>query len=183
VALVWCMMKYMKKIMPVLTIGFSLFVLSGAVFAQARQGAGGQTETVVGNRGIEAATGSLNRVVARRNSDAVGEQVRTMVQSQEKVQVRTKTALHQMDQRGEAMKLMIGPDYKSADQVRGGVVSLRNDIVKLEELKDEVLPSDIGDVQGAIDGLQVEADELEVQLAERVSGFSLFGWLARLLAR
>ncbi|MFH1566229.1 MAG: hypothetical protein ABIB98_03480 [bacterium] len=52
----------------------------------------------------------------------------------------------------------------------------------LEQIKEGSLPADVGNVQGAIDELQVEADELETQLTEQLSGFSLFGWLAKLLA-
>jgi len=152
------------------------------VFPQGdQQGQGGQ-QAGTGNSGIETATQNLNRVVERNNNPETGEQVRSMVQNHEKVQVRTKTVLQQMSQRNKAVKFMIGPDYKNAGQVRSDVVSLRNDIEKLEQIKEDSLPVDAGDVQGAIDELQVEADELEAQLTDQLSGFSLFGWLAKLLA-
>lgn len=144
-----------------------------------QQGQGGQ-QTGTGNKGIETAIQNLNRVVERNNNPEVGEQVRSMVQNHEKVQTRTKTALQVMSQRNIAVKFLLGPDYKNAGQVRNDVVSLRNDIRKLEQIKEDSLPTDAGDVQGAIDELQVEADGLETQLEEQLSGFSLFGWLARL---
>jgi hypothetical protein len=172
----------MKKTAFILTIAYLLVILPNVILARGGQQVSGQDQVEVGNRGIETAATSLNRVVERRNSDAVGEQVRTMVQNQEKAQVRTKTALHQMSQRSETVKFMVGPDYKNVGQVKSDVVSLRNDISRLEELKEDVLPSDMGDVQGAIDDLQVEADGLEAQLEDELSGFSLFGWLSRLLS-
>ena len=173
----------MKKIFSISILAISLLVLPTVVFAQGnQQGQGGQQQAVTGNSGIETATQNLNRVVERNNNPEIGEQVRSMVQSHEKVQTRTKTALQQMSQRNKAVKFMIGPDYKNAGQVRSNVVGLRNDIKKLEQIKDDSLPADAGDVQGAIDELQVEADELETQLTEQLSGFSLFGWLAKLLA-
>jgi len=201
----------MKKIISISILAISLLVLPTIVLAQGKQqGQGVQQQdrvqdptthedtTVVspqgnqqnqggqqvgtGNKGIKTAIQNLNRVAERNNNPEIGEQVRSMVQNHEGVQTRTKTALQQMSQRNKAVKLMIGPDFKNAGQVRSDVVSLRNDIRKLERIKENSLPADASDVQGAIDELQIEADELEAQLTEQLSGFSLFGWLAKLLA-
>ena len=200
----------MKKIKFVLVIILSLIVLPVVVLAQGsqqgqggvqqriqdlttheddatvssqgnQQGQGGQ-QTGTGNRGIETAIQNLNRVAERNNNPEIGEQVRSMVQNHEEMQVRTMTALQQMSQRNQVLKFMFGPDYKNAGQVRSDVVGLRNDIRKLERIKENSLPADAGDVQGAIDELQVEANELEAQLTEQLSGFSLFGWLVKLFA-
>ena len=200
----------MKKILSISILGISLLALPTIVLAQGnQQGQGGSQQRVqdptptthddttvvspqgdqqgqgagTGNRGIDTAIQNLNRVAERNNNPEIGEQVRSMVQNHEKVQTRTKTALQTMSKRNTAVKFMIGPDYKNAGQVRSDVVSLRNDIRKLEQIKEEALPADAGDVQGAIDELEIEADELEVQLTEQLSSFSLFGWLAKLLAK
>jgi len=199
----------MKKIITISAVLLAVFILPSFVLAQgSQQGQGGQQDRVqdptthddavvsaqgsqqgqggqqdgTGNKGIETAIQSLNRVVERNNNPEIGEQVRSMVQNHEKVQVRTKTALKEMSQRNKALKFLLGPDYKNAGQVRSDVVGLRNDIKKLEQIKAGSLATDAGDVQGAIDELQVEADELEAQLSEELSGFSLFGWLTKLLA-
>jgi len=175
----------MKKIIIILTIMLLFFVMSSFVLAQRQsnqKGQGGQQQTEEVNRGIEMAIQNLTRVTERSNNSEIGEQVRSMIQSHEKIQKRTKEALQQMDQRNQAVKLLIGPNYKNAGQVRSDVVGLRNDIKKLEQIKDKSLPADSGDIQGAIDELQTEATELESKLAERLSGFSLFGWLAKLFA-
>ena len=179
----------MKKIITISIIALLVFVIPSSALAQRGQQAQGnqpdqgeKQQVGTGNRGIETATTNLSRVSERNNNPEVGEQLRTMVQNHKKVQVRTKTALQQMSQRNRAVKLLVGPDYKNAGQVRSSIVGLRNDIKKLEQIKDKSLPSDIEDIQGAIDELQVEAEEIETQLSEQVSGFSLFGWLAKLLA-
>jgi hypothetical protein len=198
----------MKKIITISAISLAIVMSPTLVSAQGvRQGQGGTQQMVqdpalpsnldtlplggqqgqgaqqaeAGNRGLETAAKSLSRVAERVNNPEVGEQVRAMAQNHEQVQVRTKTALQQMSQRSQAVKFMIGPDYKNAGQVRSDVVGLRNDISKLEKIKEDSLPADVGDVQGAIDELQVEADALETQVTEELSGFSLFGWVARLL--
>ena len=202
----------MKRIITISVISLVVFVLPSFVLAQGnQQGQGAQQrvqdptthddaavispqgnqqgqeeeeeeEAGTGNKGIGTAIQNLNRVTERNNNPEIGEQVMSMAQNHEKVQVRTKTALHQMSQRNQVMKFMIGPDYKNAGQVRSDVVGLRSDIRKLEQIKEGSLPADAEDIQGAIDELQVEADELETQLAEQLAGFSLFGWLAKLLA-
>ena len=175
------MSRVMKKYVKILLV-FLLFLvlIVGETGAQRGQQAGQQL-VEAGNRGMETAIQSLNRVSERNNNPEIGEQIREMVQRHEKIQ--TKTALQQMSQRKQLVKLLIGPDYKNAGQVRSDVVGLRNDIRQLTRIQEKALPIDAGDVQGAIDELQAEADDLEAQLAEQVSGFSLFGWLSRLLSQ
>lgn len=176
-------MKVMKKIITASVISLAVLILPSSALAQGNQrGQGAQQPVEAVSKGMKAATQNLNRVVERNNNPEVGEQVRAMVQTHEQIQARTKTAFQQMDQRNRAVKFMIGPDYKNAGQVRSDVVGLRNDIKKLEQIKEDALPTDAGDVQGAIDELRVEADDLEAQLTERLSRFSLFGWLAKLFS-
>ena len=173
----------MKKIITILIIALLVFAIPSFVLAQGRQrGQGGKQQIGEGKKGIETAVQNLNRVTERNNNPETGEEIRSMVQNHEKVETRTKTALQKMSQRNLAVKFLIGPDYKNAGQVRKDVVGLKNDIKKLEQIKKKSLPADVEDIQGAIDELQVESDELETQLSEQLSGFSLFGWLTRLLA-
>lgn len=134
------------------------------------------------NRGIKMANENLNKVVERKNNPEIGEQVRVMIQNHEQIQTRTKTSLQKMSNRNQAVKFLIGPDYKNAGQVRSDVVGLRNDISQLEKIKEDATATDEEDIQTAIDELQVEADQLDAQLEEQLSGFSLFGWLARRFA-
>lgn len=173
----------MKKTIFILTILLSLFIFPTVILAQRGQQASGEQQVGTGSRRIETAAQNLNRVTERNNNPEVGEQIRSMVQNHERAQVRTTTALQQMSRRNQAVRFLIGPDYKNAGQVRSDVVGLRNDIRQLEQIKEGALSADAEDVQGAINELQVEADELEAQLTEQLSGFSLFGWLARLLAK
>ncbi len=171
-----------KRINVLLAILMTLTVSSFALAQGNQQGQGEPQQINADNKGIESAAQSLKRVVDRNNNPGVGEQIRAMVESHEEIQTRTKTALSQMSQRNSMVKFFIGPDYKNAGQVRSDVVGLRNDIKKLEQIKEGYSPDDAEDIQGAIDELQVEANELENQLTEELSGFSLFGWLSKLLA-
>jgi len=185
----------MKKTITILVTVLLVISLPSFVLAKANQpgqdlvtspqaGQSDQPQAGAGNDngGIETATQNLDRVVNRINNPETGAQIRSMVENHNKVKTRTKTALHQMDQRNQAIKFLLGPDYKNAGQVRSDVVGLRNDIRKLEQIKNKALSVDATDIQAAIDELQVETDEFETQLEEQLSGFSLFGWLAKLLA-
>jgi len=173
----------MRKILTISIIAFTIFALPTYVLAQGnQQGQGTRQQAVSGKKGIGTAIQNLNRVNERNNNPETGEQIRSMVQNHQNVQARTMTALHKMNQRNQTLKFLIGPDYKNAGQVRSDVVGLRNDIRKLEQIKQGSLPEDVEDIQSAIDELQFEANGLDSQLAEELSGFSLFGWLAKLLA-
>lgn len=145
-------------------------------------GAGNQVGSGAMGQGIGKATQSLNRVAERTNNPEIGEQVRTMVQSHQQIQTKVQTAVQAMSKRNGVVKFLLGPDYKNAGQVRSNVVDLRNDIDKLERMKADATASDVEDIQTAIDELQIEADTLDAQLEEELSGFSLFGWLARRFA-
>ncbi|MBU0975106.1 hypothetical protein KKD03_05405 [Patescibacteria group bacterium] len=172
----------MNKIIATMVIALSLLVIPSTVLAQDSQKGQGISQQQ-GTGGIVAASQSLDRVSQRNNNPEIGEQIRVMVQSHEQVQARTETALNKMSQRNQAVKLIIGPDYKNAGQVKSDVVGLRDDIEELELLKEDSLPADEEDIQGAIDQLEVEAEDLEVKLDEQLSGTSLLGWLMRLFVK
>jgi hypothetical protein len=77
---------------------------------------------------------------------------------------------------------MLGPDYKNAGEVRSQVVKLRNQIGQLTRLRER----QSGTAQAAIDetiaSLKTELAGIETKLYESVKGFSLLGWLNKLLS-
>jgi hypothetical protein len=105
-----------------------------------------------------------------------------MTEEHQEIQTKTQTAMKNMSQRNTALKFFLGPDYKNAGEVRSNLVNLRNDISKLETLKETANEEDMEDIDAAITELKAEADSLDTQLEEELSGFSLFGWLAQRLA-
>ena len=142
------------------------------------QGSGGSTR-----QGIEDATQSLTRVSERVNNPEVGEQIRVMTESHEQIQNKVMTALSSMQARSGLMKFIFGPNYKNAGEIKTQAAQLRNDAVELTSLREELtLAADQEEVQGAIDSLEEEADTLESELDQELQGFSLFGWLNRILS-
>jgi len=82
------------------------------------------------------------------------------------------------------MRFIFGPDYKNAGEVRSQIAQIQNDIRDLEALKDDLTSTtDQREVQEAIDNLESEAEALQTDLDQKLEGFSLFGWLNRLLSR
>ena len=142
------------------------------------QGSGGGI-----GQGIEDATQSLTRVSERTNNPEVGEQIRVMTESHVQVQTKAKTALSNMQARSKALKFFFGASYQNAGEIKAQAAQLRSDAGELANLKDELTSTtDQEEVQGAMDSLEEEAVALEAQLEQELEGFSLFGWLNRILS-
>jgi len=140
-------------------------------------------EVTVTREKLQSATENLNRVVTRTNNPEVGEQIRTMAENHVRVQERVETALSRIDSRGRFLKFVFGPDYKNAGEVRGQIAEIQGDIEELTAIKDDLTYTDQQEVQDAIDNLESEAETLTTELDQKLEGFSLFGWLNRLLSR
>jgi len=150
--------------------------------AQDETGAGSGSGQSFG-QGLQGSTENLNRVTTRSNNPETGEQVRTMVERHERVQTKTATALKSMSKRSGLAKLILGPDYKNAREVKGAMTELNSDIDTLTTLKEDMWGLDAENIQTAIDGLQEEVAVLEGELENQTTGFSLFGWLGKLISR
>ena len=142
------------------------------------QGSGGEM-----GLGIEAATQNLTRVSERTNDPLIGQQIRTMTESHVQLQTRAKTALQNMNARSRALKFFFGASYQNAGVVKAQAAQLRADAGELASLKDKLtLAADQEEIQAAIDNLETEAVVLENELEQELQGFSLFGWLNRILS-
>ena len=91
------------------------------------------------------------------------------------------SSLKEMEGRPGFLKFVVGPDYKNAGQVRSEIVRLRNQISKLTRTREGLSASDRSTVDQTISALQKDMTSIETQLNNALSGFSLFGWLSRLL--
>lgn len=134
-------------------------------------------------QGMQGSTQNLNRVSERSNNPETGEQVRTMVERHERIQVKTSTAIKNMNKRSGLGKFILGPDYKNAGEVKGVMSELNDDVDALTILRDDAVGQDAEDIQSAIDDLQDEIVVLEDELEDQTTGFSLFGWLGRLISQ
>jgi hypothetical protein len=147
----------------------------------AQDGSGSGSGQMFG-QGLEDSTQNLNRVVTRKNNPETGEQVRVMAERHSEIKTQTQTALKKMSKRSGLAKFVLGPDYKNAGEVKGAVNQLNEDIDALMTLKESMWGLDSTDVDTAIENIQTEVEILEGELETGTSGFSLFGWLGKLIS-
>jgi len=133
--------------------------------------------------GLENAIQTLTRVSERFNNPETGEQVRTMTENHTRSQEKINTALSSMRSRSKLLKFVFGANYQNAGEVKAQAAQFRSDAEDLAKFKEELTyASDQEEMQDAIDNLEGEADALETELNQELQGFSLFGWLNRILS-
>jgi len=81
-------------------------------------------------------------------------------------------SLPKVENRPQIYKLIIGPDYKNAGQVRSQIVHLQNQVRKLDRLG----------LSDAAASLSSELSDIQASLAASLNGVSLFGWLTKFLS-
>jgi len=135
------------------------------------------------DRQVRSTIRKMERLMEKIGDPAVSEEVEGMTEEQERLEVRAEVALEKMQGRPGFLKFILGPDYKNAGEVRSQIVRIRNQIRQMTRLENRV-DSEEGktSLQDAVAALEEKAKEIENKLTEALSGFSLFGWLARLLS-
>ena len=91
------------------------------------------------------------------------------------------SSLNKINTRSGLAKLVIGPDYKNAGAVRSEIVHLQNQVRQLTRLESKASTSEKTAIQESISSLNEELLAVETRLNESLKGFSLFGWLSKLL--
>ncbi|KKQ68946.1 MAG: hypothetical protein US90_C0020G0001, partial [Candidatus Shapirobacteria bacterium GW2011_GWE2_38_30] len=91
------------------------------------------------------------------------------------------SSLNKISTRSGLAKLVIGPDYKNAGAVRSEIVHLQNQVRQLTRLESKASTSEKTAIQESISSLNEELLAIETRLNESLKGFSLFGWLNKLL--
>jgi len=125
----------------------------------------------------------LERVQERVNNESLRGEIQERVQNQAEATERIQNALEKIEGRPAYLRFLIGPDYKNAGELRSQIVRLRNEIRQLTNLKERLSGTEAEEVQTTIDELETESNTLETNLQEKLTGFSLFGWLARLFVK
>lgn len=132
---------------------------------------------------MESAVRKAEQLKERINNPEVGEQLQNSVEAQQHAQERIQETLTDMKARPGFLRFILGPDYKNAGQVRSQLVQMKNQINQLTRLKASIDdPESQQQLQGIIDDLQSQSNQLELQLNNSLTGFSLFGWLSRILS-
>ena len=162
--------------------------------AQGNQTKSGQLETTSKgqNQASDKATQRRSRVanavqemlqVAERNQ-GVGQQIRTIAQAQNQNQEKIETEMKQVKNRGRLKKFFFGPDYKNLNSVEDRLANHEQKLEELKQIANQVTnEADVIKLQEQITVMEQVKDELEKETIEERKGFSLFGWLNRMISK
>ncbi len=147
---------------------------------------GKKTEASTGNSAkdnqyLNGSIHKLENVTKTTKNKEVKAQLNQIINEEEQSDATIAASIKNMEGRPGYLKFVIGEDYKNAGQVRSEVVHLRNQIAKLERVQEKAGASDSGAIAASIATFQAELNSIENYLYEKLQGFSLFGWLSKLL--
>ena len=154
--------------------------LKEAVQTQLRQGT--QTEQALSRRSqVSNSVKEMVRVADRNNG--IGKQVRTIAQNQNQLQNEAEDALFKVQERGGFARFFIGPNYGQLKDVEERLEQHTERIEEMKGLRANLDSSDLVSLDEQIVVMEVVAEELAAAAKEETKGFSLFGWLNRLMSK
>lgn len=118
------------------------------------------------------------------NAETVGEQIRVMAQEQNQEYEEVEAVIENVAKRGGLARFFIGPDYSEIKKAEQYVERYQERLQKLGEEASQVTAQDLVDSLNAqIQEMEQVKTELESEIEAQKGGFSLFGWLNRLLSK
>lgn len=121
--------------------------------------------------------------VADRNG-GIGQQVRTIAQTQTQNQEKLEAGLQKVQSRSGFAKFFIGPNYGEINNAKKILEQNHEQIKQLNQVKNQL--ANQGDRQNLTEQIQLlEQVNLEIENSLNTSqkGFSLFGWMFRLFSK
>lgn len=92
-------------------------------------------------------------------------------------------SLEEVENRPAWKSFLLGPDYKNLGKIRSNLVQTRNQIRKIEKtLEKNSGDEDANTLRARLGELEQERLRIFNYIDERDDGFSLFGWLAKLMS-
>lgn len=121
-------------------------------------------------------------MVAER-SGGIGEQIRTIAQTQNQAQEQAEEAIQKAQKRSKFAKFLIGPNYGQLKKVEESLGVNAEQLKQLKELKNQVENSeDVAILEQEIYNIEQARADLELEVKNEKKGFSLFGWMNKLLS-
>ena len=120
--------------------------------------------------------------LADRNS-GIGQQVKTIAQTQVQNQEKLETSLQKVQSRGGLVKFFVGPNYSAINDVKNMLEQNKEQIKQLNQVKNQL--TNQNDMQSLVQQIQIleQANfEIEDSLGMGQKGFSLFGWMFRMFS-
>ena len=114
----------------------------------------------------------------------IGEQIRVIAQEQNQKQEKVANEINAIQTRNKVKTFLFGTDYKSANELRGEIVSTENQINELNQIKEQILNENHKVIlQEQVELLEQEQIKLQAFVDENESKFSLFGWLVKIFVK
>ncbi|NTW30570.1 MAG: hypothetical protein HGA33_04780 [Candidatus Moranbacteria bacterium] len=117
------------------------------------------------------------------SNDGIGQQVKTIIQTQAQNQEKLETSLQKVESRGGFAKFLVGPDYGEINNAKKILEQNQEQSRQLNQIKNQF--SNQGDAQNLTRQVQtLEQANLEIEnsLSAAQKGFSLFGWMFRMFS-
>jgi hypothetical protein len=116
-------------------------------------------------------------------SGGIGQQVRVIAQSQNQNQIKLEQNIEKIQSRSDLAKFFIGPNYGEIKNAQKTLEQNREQIKQLNQIQTQL--TNQGDQQQLMEQIKIlEQANLEIEnsLIESQKGFSLFGWLNKLIS-
>lgn len=134
-------------------------------------------------RRSEVASAVQNMLQVADRESGIGQQVRVIAQNQNQNQVKLEQNVEKIQDRGGFAKFFIGPNYGEIKDAQKTLEQNREQIRQLNQIKNKL--SNQGDQQQLAEQIKVleqANQEIETLITDAQEGFSLFGWLNRLIS-
>lgn len=125
----------------------------------------------------------VHELLATASADAgIGQELRSIASSQASSSLDASEAVVTLDAESGWKVFLLGPDYKSLGALRSSLVTTENSITRLERAKGRATsPATVESLDTQIAALKDVASSTQAYIASHSGGFSLFGWLVRLV--
>ena len=114
----------------------------------------------------------------------VGNQIKTIAQDQNQNHEKIENEIKQVKNRGRLKKFFFGPDYKNLNSVEDRLANHEEKLGQLRQLATQI--ADEADAAKLLEQIEV-MEQVKTELTKEVvverKGFSLFGWLNKMLAK
>ena len=113
----------------------------------------------------------------------IGQQVRVIAQNQNQNQVKLEQNIDKVKSRGSFAKFILGPNYGEIKDAKKTLKQNREQIKQLNQIRTQL--SNQENQQQLAEQIQIleqENQKIETSLNEAQKGFSLFGWLNKLIS-
>jgi|GEM_PF-1941390 hypothetical protein len=130
---------------------------------------------------VAIAVSELLKVADR--TGGIGEKIRVIAQNQNEIQEKAENSLSEVKKRSGFTKFFIGPNYKKINEVKAQLEIHKKRIKELKEIKEQVQHMDGELIQEQIKIMEGVTTELEESISSEKKGFSLFGWLNRIISK